>query len=152
MVVFCGSETASRIRATRNFCSSTDLFLFVNACRRHYDTKEKEQEKSQERYDAALSKAGGVERLASGSDDFTLFMWEPTNDKKPTTRMTGHVGVVNHLAFSPDGKHLASASFDKKVKVWDGKTGVFAATLTGHVGRVYQVRCVVSSVAGSWFV
>ena len=94
------------------------MFLFVNACRRHYDTKEKEQEKSQERYDAALSKAGGVERLASGSDDFTLFMWEPTNDKKPTTRMTGHVGVVNHLAFSPDGKHLASASFDKKVKVW----------------------------------
>lgn len=46
---------------------------------------------------------------------------------------------MNHLAFSPDGRRFASASFDKKVKVWDGRTGTFLATLNGHVGAVYQV-------------
>jgi WD40 repeat protein len=47
--------------------------------------------------------------------------------------------AVNHIAFSPDGRYFASASFDKKVKVWDGRTGAFIATLTGHVSAVYQV-------------
>lgn len=75
----------------------------------------------------------------SGSDDFTLFLWNPVEDKKPLARLTGHQQPVNHLAFSPDGRRFASASFDKKVKVWDGRTGTFLATLNGHVGAVYQV-------------
>lgn len=85
-------------------------------------------------------RGGEAERLVSGSDDFTLFLWAPTEDKKPVKRLTGHQQPVNHLAFSPDGRRFASASFDKKVKVWDGRTGVFLATLNGHVGAVYQVR------------
>lgn len=76
----------------------------------------------------------------SGSDDFTLFLWNPVENKKPLARLTGHQQPVNHLAFSPDGRRFASASFDKKVKVWDGRTGAFLATLNGHVGAVYQVR------------
>lgn len=77
--------------------------------------------------------------MVSGSDDFTLFLWNPVEDKKPLARLTGHQQPVNHLAFSPDGRRFASASFDKKVKVWDGRTGTFLATLNGHVGAVYQV-------------
>lgn len=34
---------------------------------------------------------------------------------------------------------MASASFDKKIKLWCGRTGKFLATLNGHVGAVYQV-------------
>ena len=41
--------------------------------------------------------------------------------------------------FSPNGRKIASASFDKSVKVWDGKTGKFVSTLRGHVRAVYQV-------------
>eukprot|EP00953_Heterococcus_sp_UTEX-ZZ885_P004072 2698-Heterococcus_DN1.PRE.4 len=89
------------------------------------------------RYEEA--RGGEPERLVSGSDDFTLFMWRPVEDKKPVARLTGHQQPVNHIAFSPDGRRFASASFDKKVKVWDGRTGKFIATLTGHVGAVYQI-------------
>jgi ribosome assembly protein 4 len=95
---------------------------------------------AQARYD----KAGGgataeVERLVSGSDDFSLFLWRPSEGKQPVARLTGHQQAVNDIAFSPDGRFVASASFDKKVKLWDGRTGGFIATLIGHVGAVYKV-------------
>ena len=80
-----------------------------------------------------------VSCTVSCSDDFTLFLWSPTDSKKPLSRMTGHQQAVAHIAFSPDGRYVASASFDKKVKIWNGRTGAFVATLTGHVASVYQV-------------
>jgi ribosome assembly protein 4 len=81
----------------------------------------------------------GPERLVSGSDDYTLFLWHPVDAKQPVKRLTGHQQAVNHIAFSPDGRYFASASFDKKVKLWNGFSGDFLSTLTGHVGAVYQV-------------
>jgi ribosome assembly protein 4 len=67
---------------------------------------------------------GGVEeRMVSCSDDHTLCLWLPCSSKKPVARMTGHMQPVNHVAFSPDGSMIASASFDKSVKIWDGRTG-----------------------------
>lgn len=99
-------------------------------------------EAAQEKYRAFLESSGGREKLVSGSDDFTLFLWDPLAEeggKKPVARMTGHQQAVNHICFSPDGRYVASASFDKKVKVWDGRTGKFVSTLVGHVGAVYMV-------------
>ncbi|KAL3791586.1 hypothetical protein ACHAW5_009970 [Stephanodiscus triporus] len=88
---------------------------------------------------ASFKGAGEPERLLSGSDDFTLMLWHPAEDKRPVKRLTGHQQAVNHIAFSPDSRFFASASFDKKVKVWNGRSGDFVSTLTGHVGAVYQV-------------
>lgn len=65
----------------------------------------------------------GPERLVSGSDDFTLFLWSPSEDKKPLQRMLGHQALVNQVLFSPDARIIASASFDKSIKLWEGKTG-----------------------------
>lgn len=92
---------------------------------------------ARERYDAAVG--GAPERLVSGSDDHTLFLWTPAADKKPRCRMTGHQQLINHVQFSPDGRWLLSGSFDKSVKLWDGVTGKFLATMRGHVGPVYQL-------------
>jgi ribosome assembly protein 4 len=53
-----------------------------------------------ERYKAVNPK--GEERLVSGSDDFTLFLWVPETDKRPLSRMTGHQQLINDVKFSPD--------------------------------------------------
>jgi len=85
-------------------------------------------------------KCGGVdERLVSGSDDFTLFLWTPTKSKKPVARLTGHQQLVFCISYSPDGRFFASGSADKKVKLWDGFTGKFITTFHGHVGAVYRL-------------
>jgi WD40 repeat protein len=38
-------------------------------------------------------------------------------------RMTGHQQLVNDVKFSVDTRLVASASFDKSIKLWDGRTG-----------------------------
>ena len=81
----------------------------------------------------------GGERLVSCSDDFSLILWSPEESKKPICRMTGHQQAVTHIQFSPSGLRIASASFDKKIKIWDGMSGAFLATLSSHVGAVFQV-------------
>ena len=55
-------------------------------------------------------------------------------------RVLFSVQLVNHVYFSPDGLWVASASFDKSVKLWNGVTGKFVAAFRGHVGPVYQIR------------
>jgi hypothetical protein len=49
---------------------------------------------------------------------------------------TGHSGVVQYVAFSPDGSRIASASYDQTVKVWDAATGEEVLTLKGHAHKV----------------
>ncbi|KAL1506011.1 hypothetical protein ABEB36_005448 [Hypothenemus hampei] len=99
--------------------------------------KKKSQDFALKRFKQVIEPIG--ERLVSGSDDFTLFLWDPEKDKKPLARLTGHQQLVNDVKFSPDGRILASASFDKSIRLWDSKTGKFLATLRGHVQAVYMV-------------
>jgi ribosome assembly protein 4 len=47
--------------------------------------------------------------------------------------------LLLQVTFSPDGRWVLSASFDKSIKLWDGIKGTFVATFRNHVGPVFQV-------------
>ena len=53
--------------------------------------------------------------------------------------LTGHTDGVNSVAFSPDGRLLASGSYDKTVKLWDVTTGAVLRTFSGHTEVVTSV-------------
>jgi WD40 repeat protein len=46
--------------------------------------------------------------------------------------LTGHTAGLAGIAFSPDGRRLATASFDRTIKLWDTATGREVFTLRGH--------------------
>ncbi|XP_072446080.1 notchless protein homolog 1 [Chiloscyllium punctatum] len=101
------------------------------------DSLEELKQKALQRYEQTRGQE--QERLVSGSDDFTLFLWTPAEAKKPVARLTGHQALINEVCFSPDTRLIASASFDKSVKLWDSRTGKYLASLRGHVSAVYQI-------------
>ncbi|MCQ8773644.1 nSTAND1 domain-containing NTPase [Streptomyces telluris] len=54
-------------------------------------------------------------------------------------QFTGHAKPVTDAAFAPDGRTLATASFDHSVKLWDTHSHRLLATLTGHTDVVNTV-------------
>jgi WD40 repeat protein len=68
-----------------------------------------------------------------GGEDIAL--WDCKTAKEQ--RLKGHAGGVITVAFSTDGKFLASGSQDKTVKVWDLAAGEVVANLRGHEDPVW---------------
>ncbi|KAF3314561.1 hypothetical protein TWF173_004645 [Orbilia oligospora] len=53
--------------------------------------------------------------------------------------LEGHTDWVLSVAFSTDGKMLASASSDRTIRLWDATTGVLLQTLEGHSNWVRSI-------------
>ena len=77
-------------------------------------------------------------KLASGSDDKTVKVWDPTTGECLWT-LTGHQSLVSSVHFSPDGTRLVTGSYDKTVKFWNPETGEELCQLRGHSGVVRSV-------------
>ncbi|MFO0889432.1 MAG: protein kinase [Isosphaeraceae bacterium] len=57
-------------------------------------------------------------------------------DGRVLHRLIGHTADVMDFAFSPDSSRLATASFDRTLKLWDVPTGREVFTLWGHTAGV----------------
>ncbi|NCR26553.1 MAG: protein kinase [Microcystis aeruginosa LE13-04] len=53
--------------------------------------------------------------------------------------LTGHSDCLDSVAYSPDGRYLASGSRDNTIKIWEVATGKELRTLTGHSEIVFSV-------------
>ena len=58
-------------------------------------------------------------RIASGSDDKTVRIWDAATGKQIGEPLIGHTELVYSVAFSPDGKHIMSVSRNRTVLIWD---------------------------------
>jgi WD40 repeat protein len=82
----------------------------------------------------ALAALGGLGFFAY------LFFWRPAIGPRPAVQtITAHAGGVNAVAFTADGKTLATGGADNAVRLWDVATGKERATLRGHREAVTSV-------------
>jgi WD40 repeat protein len=75
---------------------------------------------------------------AHTTDQKDVFLWDRAAGRVVLT-LTGNTGLISYVAFSPDGRRLASAGYDHSVRVWDLGTGQEVFTLKGHTD---SARCV----------
>ncbi|KFZ23761.1 hypothetical protein V502_01760, partial [Pseudogymnoascus sp. VKM F-4520 (FW-2644)] len=65
-------------------------------------------------------------------------LWDATTGAALQT-LEGHSSPVSSVAFSPNGKQVASGSYDETVRLWDATTGAALQTLEGHSDSVNSV-------------
>jgi WD40 repeat protein len=97
----------------------------------------------------AFSPDGKILASASGDDPISysdrfygvpneIMLWEVASGRELHT-LTEHADEVTSVAFSPDGKTLASGSSDQTIKLWDVKSGSELHALKGHSHEVTSV-------------
>ncbi len=83
----------------------------------------------------AFSRDGTV---ACAGTDGSVHLWDTKSGS--TLRLQGHTGPAWSLAFSPDGRYLASGSDDRTVRLWTVATAQPAGTpFEGHAGAVISL-------------
>jgi WD40 repeat protein len=84
----------------------------------------------------AAARGNQIHIFDAGSGAFIRTLLDPaltTSDKKPAH--ASHLALVDALTFSPDGRYIASGSF-QEVMLWDAQTGLLRQKITGFMDRV----------------
>ncbi|MHC4543355.1 MAG: ankyrin repeat domain-containing protein [Planctomycetota bacterium] len=79
-----------------------------------------------------------VHRPKPGDQDFRGWEWYYLQAllHKDLFTLRGHTDAVRSVAWNPDRRHLASASDDHTVRIWDAVEGKQISVLRGHTARV----------------
>ena len=67
-----------------------------------------------------------------------ILIWNARNGSVIDS-LKGHSNVIRKVSFSPDGKKIASASWDKTIRIWDTERGQILETLSNHDDYVEDV-------------
>jgi WD40 repeat protein len=77
--------------------------------------------------------------MAVGSGDNIIIYQKKGSDYQKISEIQGHTCTVSSVAFSPDGKTLASGSKDDTVRLWDAESHKPVAEMQGHADGVDSV-------------
>jgi len=83
------------------------------------------------------SSASSSSILATSSYDATIKLWNAETGSCTAT-LQAHADPVYAIAFSPDGRYLASGSFDRRVLVWSVASNKIVREYVGH-GGVFEL-------------
>jgi WD40 repeat protein len=73
---------------------------------------------------------------------FVLSIWDARSGEEHAVMPENpdhveHTGIISSLAFSPDGRILATASMDYSIRLWDFESRKRLATFQGHLSEVW---------------
>ncbi|MDF5729496.1 MAG: CHAT domain-containing protein [Rhizonema sp. PD38] len=84
------------------------------------------------------AKFSPTDNLFATAIEHYICLWE-VDKIRQVCKLEGHTAWVRSLAFSPDGKILASGSLDHTIRLWNVETGQCLQILTGHTSGVQSV-------------
>ncbi len=85
--------------------------------------------------DVAFNPIDSDVKFASVSSDRYAILWG-LESKAPLSILTAHTQAVKTLAFSPDGKLLATAGDDGSIQIWDVNNRQLTQTLSAHAWTI----------------
>jgi WD40 repeat protein len=78
-------------------------------------------------------------RIAVGSDAGPMAAVIDVESGDEVFTLEGHSGVVTDIAWSPDGRSIATASQDRSARIFDARTGAQRFAILGRGGEVYDL-------------
>ena len=87
------------------------------------------QKKTGKSLDIALSPNG--KDLAISEDYFSISIYDAETLRRKRDLPKIHKREISSICYSPDGKYIATASWDRTICVWEANTGAFVERLTG---------------------